>query len=161
MQIEERVGRLERENRRLKAGGGLVLLLLGSVFLLGQASPDVIDEIKARRISIYDENGKVRATLRSEGLSFYDENGKLRAEMDQTYLSFYDADDKARAGMSARTTNNAAGGISPAITAKIRSRGPSLWRDSASRAPLRLLSPSRRQMSATLFRECTRLPTST
>ena len=99
MELEERVGRLERENRRLKAAGGVVLLLLGSVFLLGQASPDVVDEIKARRISIYDENGKLRAALASEGMGIYDENQKERVSLNSVGLGISDENGELRAAV--------------------------------------------------------------
>jgi hypothetical protein len=39
MSIEDRLARLERENRRLKLGGLLGLLVVASVFLMGQARP--------------------------------------------------------------------------------------------------------------------------
>ena len=37
--VMNRLERLEKQNRRIKQIGALALILLGSVFLMGQASP--------------------------------------------------------------------------------------------------------------------------
>src|SRR4051794_5500648 len=56
MSIEERLTRLERENRRLKVGGLLVLLVAASVFLMGQARPAV--EVQAQRFTLVNAAGQ-------------------------------------------------------------------------------------------------------
>ena len=54
--LAERTDRLERENRRLKLAGLLVLALLASVFLMGQARPPAT--VEAREFVLVDKAGK-------------------------------------------------------------------------------------------------------
>lgn len=54
--LAHRLGRLERENRRLKLAGLLVLTLFASVFLMGQARPPTT--IEAQEFVIVDTSGK-------------------------------------------------------------------------------------------------------
>lgn len=93
-------------------------------------SEAVLEEVKARRFTLVDENGKPRATLTmltegpclslldengkkraglgvlkdGPGFSFYDENGKQRArlgvEKDGACLSLFDANDKPRVALT-------------------------------------------------------------
>jgi len=70
MGLEERVKRLERENRRLKVGGAVTLLLLSFVFLLGQAAPEVPEVLKVKRLLLLDENGRIGADLNAGELLF-------------------------------------------------------------------------------------------
>jgi hypothetical protein len=55
--IEERLARLERENRRLKVAGLLVLLMAASVFLMGQARP--AQRITAQAFTLTDQGGAI------------------------------------------------------------------------------------------------------
>ncbi len=76
MTIEQRLSRLERQNRRLKFGGMFLLLGIGAVFLMGQAK-GVPEEIKARKFTLVDEAGDTRAilgitTMDTASLSFWD-----------------------------------------------------------------------------------------
>ena len=54
--LADRLGRLERENRRLKLAGLLVLTMLASVFLMGQARPAT--RVEAREFVVVDKAGK-------------------------------------------------------------------------------------------------------
>jgi hypothetical protein len=56
MSIEDRLARLERENRRLKIAGLLVLAVVGSVFAMGQARPAT--EMTAQRFVLTDSSGQ-------------------------------------------------------------------------------------------------------
>lgn len=60
--LSQRVERLERQNRRLKASGLVVLAVFGAFLLMRQAAPGP-QTITARRFVIEDEQGKVRAEL--------------------------------------------------------------------------------------------------
>ncbi len=62
MTIEQRLNRLERQNRRLKFGGIVALLGIGAVFLMGQAK-GVPEEIRAKSLVIVDDDDRVRARL--------------------------------------------------------------------------------------------------
>ena len=56
MTVEQRIVRLERQNRWMKCAGVVLVGLL----LIGQSKPQ--DEVKARRFSLVDEAGKLRGT---------------------------------------------------------------------------------------------------
>jgi len=56
--VMNRLERLEIQNRRFKQIGALALILLGSVFLMGQASPP--RTVEATRFVLKDANGKSR-----------------------------------------------------------------------------------------------------
>ena len=84
--IKERLTRLERKNRRLT----LALVSVGTAAILAvavgmAASEAVPDEVKARKFTLVDANGKVRAMLTVDksgtGVSLLDENGKPRATL--------------------------------------------------------------------------------
>ena len=81
MRLEDRVKRLERENRRLKAAGLVSVLVVGLVFLMGQAA-EVPEEIKARKFSLVDASGVSRAVLGigADGpeLALFDQIGDVR-----------------------------------------------------------------------------------
>ena len=85
MTTDERLDRLERENKRLKRWGVTALLVVGSVVLLGQAAPSswdrVGDVVRARRLELFDEKGVVRiklyATSDASGLAFWENMTKV------------------------------------------------------------------------------------
>ena len=64
MTLEERLVRLERQNRWIKCGA---VVLVGLFLTLGQSKPQ--DEIKARRFALVDEKGEER------GVWWTDEHG--------------------------------------------------------------------------------------
>jgi hypothetical protein len=66
--MEERLDRLERENRRWKMIGVSAVTVLGLALLMGATSfgrsqVKVADEIRARRFTLVDDKGKVRGIL--------------------------------------------------------------------------------------------------
>jgi hypothetical protein len=65
--LEERMQRLEQENRRLKLMGGAVMLLLGVGVVLGFAPAPNPQEIKAEKFVMVDQDGNSRAVLGMEG----------------------------------------------------------------------------------------------
>lgn len=109
--VNERLARLERENRRMKMAGVLMLALFAGVFLLGQAPRhSSSDIVTARQFTMVDEDGKLRATLgMSEsgvagGLWLYDESENVRANfyslLDGTVgLSLFDNHGNPRASL--------------------------------------------------------------
>ncbi|MFQ5894499.1 MAG: hypothetical protein ACE5JJ_01585 [Nitrospinota bacterium] len=78
MTLEERLSRLERQNRRLKQVGALALALLGSILLMGQALPKS-RTVEAEKLVLKDPKGRERARLwidkNGPRLTFYDEKG--------------------------------------------------------------------------------------
>jgi len=62
--IVHRLDRLERENRRLKRIGALVLVGIAAVVLMGQAKPSKVPKvIEAQEFVLKDSNGGVRGVL--------------------------------------------------------------------------------------------------
>ena len=100
MELEARLQRLERDNRRLKAGGVVALSAVLVVFLMGQTAP-VPDEIKAKRFTAVDEKGRTRAvligTLTGSSLSLRDDKGNERVSLfvsDGGPLLIFDEEDE-------------------------------------------------------------------
>ncbi len=82
--IEERLEKVERENRQLKRTGLAVLLLAGVALVMGQARP--IRTVEAEKFVLRDWSGKRRATLavqadESVSLTLADSTGKVRASL--------------------------------------------------------------------------------
>ena len=64
MDVEARLRRLERENRRLKGAAIVIAGLVGSMALMGQAAtPKVADIIRTKRLEVVDATGKLRMLL--------------------------------------------------------------------------------------------------
>ncbi len=76
LSVEQRLRRVERENRRIKLGMLAVMLVTGSLFLLGQSRPARVPElIKAQKFQVVDREGRVRIMLGVSG----DGSGDSRA----------------------------------------------------------------------------------
>jgi hypothetical protein len=116
MTIEERLERLERENKRLKYLLFSLFFLIAGVFFIGattmkKESP-IPDEIKARKFTLFDEVGKVRAVLSMwQGvpvLALYDEEGKFRAGLrggkDVSCLDLDDGKGKVKVSLGVKTS---------------------------------------------------------
>lgn len=66
MTIEERLERLERQNRRLKKGGSVLALALVSAVIMGQVSRQKIPRvIKARKFQVVNKRGNTMVELGS------------------------------------------------------------------------------------------------
>jgi hypothetical protein len=52
MSIEDRIARLERENRRLKVGALLAVLIIGGTFIMGQARPATSIGLELRNVTL-------------------------------------------------------------------------------------------------------------
>ncbi len=90
--LEARVMRLERENRAMKRGALLALVVVGGVMLMGQTQgPKVSEEIRARKLCVVDEAGKPRAVLSVTGdgpeLVLLDEDENARAKFTSDKVS--------------------------------------------------------------------------
>ena len=82
--VAERLGKVEKQNRRLKSVGIAVLLLVSAVLVIGQAVPKEPILLEAEAFILRDKNGNVRAGLMlnedgSPSLTFLDKNENLRA----------------------------------------------------------------------------------
>ena len=85
MSLEARVGRLERENRRLRAGTVAVLAVVVGLVCVAATKP-AQKVVRARQFEVVDGKGKKRAVLGGltdgrVGLSVTDTNSKERVEL--------------------------------------------------------------------------------
>jgi hypothetical protein len=82
-----RLDRVERENRRLKLAGLVMLIGLAAVVLMGQVTPPKVTKVvEAEKFVLLDMNGKVRAELNmwpdgSPVLKLYSEDKKPRVAL--------------------------------------------------------------------------------
>jgi hypothetical protein len=114
MTVEERIARLEQQNRRMKvAVSVIVVAVLGGVLVAGPLLPRQANAqtpsapriVEANEFRLLDESGRVRGRFAVDkdgpGLAFGDENGKLRAALrvdkDGPLLLFNDKNEKLRA----------------------------------------------------------------
>ncbi len=85
MDLEQRLARLERANRRMKRIGALVLVVAAAVVLSGAAMRKY-RHLEVGSLTLKDKAGKVRATLAAEAdgavaLALYGRDGKPRARL--------------------------------------------------------------------------------
>jgi hypothetical protein len=80
MNVEERLARLERDNRRLKVAGLLIVSAIASVFIMGQVSTPAV--IEAHRFTVRSVRGVEVASL--SALSYAD------GESAGAWLAFHD-----------------------------------------------------------------------
>jgi hypothetical protein len=110
-ELRVRLKKLERQYRRLKFTGSMVLVLAGASLLTGQALPNR-RSVEAEEFVLRDSAGTPRAvlSLKAEGgptLAFFDPSGKTRAWLGvrgggSPYLLFADQAGKPRAGLSVK-----------------------------------------------------------
>jgi len=69
-QLEDRVAKLERQNRRLQfALGAVVTVLLGIALAVAFAPQRIPDVIEARAFHVRDQNGALRTSIDLDGLA--------------------------------------------------------------------------------------------
>ena len=85
MTIEQRLAKLERQNRWMKRAGGLMLAAVACVVLMGQGKPKELPDLVAKSLTIKDEKGGKRVELGTEKGSAYvrlhDQNGRVRLSL--------------------------------------------------------------------------------
>lgn len=101
MNIEQRLQRLEIENRRLKRIGFVLVLVPAMAVLMGQAAPDKEKAVRANRFVLTDSEGNERGVFEVKkngqpALNFFDTNGNKRIQLyvgdeTATALHFIDA----------------------------------------------------------------------
>ena len=103
MTLEERLSKLERQNRWFKRGAAAGLVVVVALLCMAQARPSppaleasqlVLRDAQGRArlrievasdgnptINILDQEGRLRSSLGPHGLSFYDETGRMRTTL--------------------------------------------------------------------------------
>lgn len=114
--LGQRLDRLERENRRVKRVGAVVLVGIAAAALMGQART-AGRKMEAERFVVLDSSGKRRAELGVwpdgwAGLAIFDLDGKGRAGLrlapdGAPSLALFDPDGKKRAELYAEPNNKA------------------------------------------------------
>ncbi len=90
-----RLDRLERQNRRFKLAGSLMLIGFAALVLMGQAKPsNVAKVIEAEKFILRNTDGKTRGVLLisddgNPALALFDKNGKMRVRLDASKLGFF------------------------------------------------------------------------
>lgn len=82
MTIEERVERLETQNRWMTRVGCIGLASIGVVLLVAQAGDKELPRIEVKSLSVRDDAGKERVTLSPSGLVVRDETGRESITLD-------------------------------------------------------------------------------
>ncbi len=91
----KRLDRLERQNRRLKLAGSLMLIGFAVLVMMGQAKPsNVAKVIEAEKFILRNTDGKTRGVLLilddgNPALVLFDKDGKMRVRLDASKLGFF------------------------------------------------------------------------
>src|SRR5262249_43827197 len=85
--LTDSVHRLERENRRLKRAGALLLIGVVAVIVAGAQANKVPEAVEAQKFVVRDRDGKVRAELGmgeegKVGLGIFGPRGKAQVTLD-------------------------------------------------------------------------------
>ena len=145
-QIQERLLKLERQNRRLKQTGAAALIIATSLLLMGQTSrtkpvqTGQLNSVEASQFILKDKTGKVRATFSIDERP--DNSGPVQ-------LVFYDGEGKERVRLNSGVVPSMTGGTLSLADEKGKGRvfisasdalGPSLGLDDPKGFPVTLLS---------------------
>ena len=82
-------GRVQRIERRLKLGTGVLAAVLVAATVAAVLPEQVPEVIEARAFRVLDENGTPRAGLGAPGLVFYSEDGTIQTAHAPDGLRFY------------------------------------------------------------------------
>ena len=147
--VVARLEKLERENRRLKIVGGLVVAVLASMALVGAVMPQEIPEvIEARSFRAVNENGHL-VTLMSpigvrhfygdqipvfsmniKGIFFSDSNRTMRVRIFEEGIAYFDENGELRAQLGVATLTTPATGAEthyPAAVVLYDAEGNVIW----------------------------------
>ena len=135
--LGERLERLERQNRRLKLGVLGVLVLMGSLVLMGAAAPPKV--VEAEKFVLRDDQGRERAVLDTSadrsGFRLYDAAGKKRTAIELGEISLYNENETQRINLGVERVDEGNGAAMGVLDAKGKTRiglltcqmGPALY----------------------------------
>ena len=107
LNIENRIRKLEKQNRRLRIGFLAILAALIGMYMVG-STKDIPYELVTRLLRIVDETGATRASISAlediPGLALFDKNERLRASImvseDIPVLALFDKNGKLRTSIA-------------------------------------------------------------
>ena len=92
MTIEQRLEKLERQNKWMRRIGAVAVALVAAVFLMGQGKEKEPPDLIVKSLTVVDKDGKVRARLEvgpsvplevgQPQLTLFDQNGQRRMRLD-------------------------------------------------------------------------------
>jgi hypothetical protein len=151
-QVQERLLKLERQNRRFKQAGAAALTVAASLLLMGQTArtkpvqASQSNTVEATQFILKDKTGKVRATFSIDERP--DNSGPVQ-------LVFYDGEGKERVRLNSGVLPSMTGGTLSLADEKGKGRvfisasdalGPSLGLDDSKGFPVTLLTTDRAAM---------------
>ncbi|HJS99014.1 MAG TPA: hypothetical protein VJ756_07980 [Terriglobales bacterium] len=94
MTLEERLTRLEAENRWLKRGTAVGLVAVVTVLCMAQARPE-LQTVEASQFILRDAQGRERLRIEATqngnpAIDIFDQESRLRSSLGQYGISFYD-----------------------------------------------------------------------
>jgi hypothetical protein len=114
MTTEQRLDRLERENKWMRRAGVVAVAVAAAVFLMGQDKAKDLLEIEVQSLKVRAKDGRARATLGADAdgslsLAFADKNFKVRAVLatlpnGSPFLRLADKNGKMRAVLGVTPT---------------------------------------------------------
>ena len=134
MDINTRLEKLERENRRMKKIGIVGIVFVSVLFISGQAKTDKV--VEANEFRLVDSAGKVRALLSmipsGPELSFYDDHGTVVANISTTpdpALYLGEPGSKGRAIIRAGTPETTPPNATISVSRRSSRQRPTRWRN--------------------------------
>jgi hypothetical protein len=115
MTLEQRVEKLERQNRWMKRVGAVAVAVVAAVALIGQAKDEELKDLRVRSLKVVDDKGTVGIELGSSPagsvLFLADKDGKRRAVLstvldESPALTLFDKHGKGRAQLALRENGN-------------------------------------------------------
>ena len=107
MTVEERLSKLEVQNRCFKRATAAALVIMGAVLLMAQARP-APPTVEATQIILRDAQGRerVRVAVAGDGnpaVSMLDQQGRLLSSLGPHGISFYDESGRTKSPTSRAT----------------------------------------------------------
>ena len=77
MSVEERLERLERQNKWMRRLGAVGVAVAAAVFLIGQGKEEELPDLVARSLTLKDEDGNTRLEARTDRMEFSTKGGTV------------------------------------------------------------------------------------
>jgi hypothetical protein len=112
MTIEQRIGQLERTNKRYRWAIFAVVAVVGAAICIGMVQDGRDDELILRKLTIQDDKGRDRIVMHGAFVRWFDSDGKLRIVAEtladgQASVRVNDANGKTRIATATTKDNKA------------------------------------------------------